>query len=107
MQAPTFPKRVECQGNHKVGVGSEIIDFTSCPPTWIMTSIIAPCERWRTLPTGFSVLPAHAELNAPKNCHCSPAVPWSNLGISNGYRPGRRCAVIVLGCRVTGAGLCH
>src|SRR6516225_6624473 len=36
---------------------------------------------------------------SPKNCHCSPAVPWSNLGISNGYRPGGLCWVIALGCR--------
>src|SRR5215469_13993905 len=50
----------------KVGVSSEIVDFTSCSPTWRMTSIIAPCERWGTLPTGFSVLPAHAELNADR-----------------------------------------
>ena len=28
----------------KVGVGSEIVDFTSCPPAWSMTSIIAPSE---------------------------------------------------------------
>jgi hypothetical protein len=26
----------------KVGVGSEIVDFTSCSPTWSTTSIIAP-----------------------------------------------------------------
>src|SRR6516162_5799794 len=94
----------------KVGVGSEIIDFTSGPPTWSMTSIIAPCERWRTLPTGFSVLPAHAELNADPIAQQLPLFAPSSLvkpSMSNGYRPGGRCAVIALGCRVTGASLCH
>jgi hypothetical protein len=28
----------------RVGVGSEIVDFTNCSPNWRMTSIIAPCE---------------------------------------------------------------
>ena len=68
MQAPTFPMPIAWNAKEtiyaKVGVGSEIVDFTSCPPAWSMTSIIAPCETLGNIAHRIFSASSHAELNA-------------------------------------------